>query len=62
MSDLLCWRCGNPALVIYEKKSLCGPCAVEALDEPHHYLVLPVGEDGVPLVEKEAGADSSTLS
>ena len=44
MSDLLCERCGTPALVIYEQKPLCGPCAVEALDENHHYLVVQVDD------------------
>lgn len=62
MSDLLCVRCASPALVIYEQKSLCGPCAVEALDESHQYLVVPVGDDRVPLGEEEAEADSSTPS
>ena len=44
MSALLCERCGNSALVIYERKPLCSPCAVEALDENHHYLVVQVDE------------------
>jgi len=44
VSALLCERCGSPALVIYERRALCGPCAVEALDENQHYLVIQVDD------------------
>ena len=58
MSDLLCERCGVPALVIYERKPLCGPCAVEALDEDHHYLVVRV-DDREPDTSNETPAETS---
>jgi hypothetical protein len=54
VSVLLCKRCGTPALVIYEQEPLCGPCALIALDEHHHYLVVKV-DDGDPVVEHGAG-------
>lgn len=58
MSDLPCKRCGDPALVIYEREPLCGPCAVEALDENHHYLVVQVDHD-VQAVEADDGGSPS---
>lgn len=60
MTVLLCERCGDPALVIYEQKSLCGPCAVEALDQNHHYLVVQVEEPAVPAGEDGARASAAT--
>jgi hypothetical protein len=59
MSDLLCERCEKPALVIYERAPLCGPCAVEALDEDHHYLVVQV-DDREPDTSNETPAETST--
>jgi hypothetical protein len=48
MSELLCDRCGDPALVIYEGEPKCGPCALLALDENHHYLVVQVDHRDTP--------------
>ncbi len=50
MSTLLCDRCAQPALVIYEHEPLCGPCALKALDEHHQYLVVEV-DDTAPSEE-----------
>lgn len=61
MSDLLCERCKEPALVIYEHEPLCGPCAVEALDENQHYLVVQV-DDRASHAGNGAPAESSTQS
>ena len=61
MSTLLCQRCGAPALVIYEHKPLCGPCAVEAVDENHHYLVVQVDDRStLEADDREAGASTSS--
>ena len=56
MSDLLCSRCESPALVIYEHEPLCGPCALIALDEHHHYLVVQV-DDTRPRQETTVNTD-----
>lgn len=61
MSEILCERCASPALVIYEQKPLCGPCAIDALDERHHYLVVQV-DDGITREASDAEASSSTPS
>jgi hypothetical protein len=58
MSDLLCEKCESPALVIYERRPLCGPCAVEALDENQHYLVVQV-DDRAATAGNDAPAESS---
>lgn len=58
MSVPLCERCNEPALVIYAQESLCGPCAVEALDENHHYLVVQVDDT----VEKGSASNTKTSS
>ena len=60
MSELLCERCSDPALVIYERKPLCGPCAIEALDENHHYLVVQVDDDAPAVGAEDGGARSPT--
>ena len=62
MSTLLCQLCGKHALVIYERKPLCGPCAVEALDENHHYLVVQVEDEEPPAAEDDDAARSSALA
>ncbi|HKZ30566.1 MAG TPA: hypothetical protein VJ482_13160 [Acidimicrobiia bacterium] len=59
MTDLLCQRCDTPALVIYAREPLCGPCALEALDERHHYLVVQVDDRVRPT---EDGADTDTTT
>ena len=59
MSDLLCERCKKPALVIYEREPLCGPCAVDALDENHRYLVVQV-DDRKSRAGNDAPAESPT--
>jgi len=57
VTDLLCQRCDSPALVIYEQESLCGPCAVRAVNEHQHYLVVQVDDTGE---QEDNGADSSS--
>ena len=60
MSDLLCERCGDPALVIYDLKPLCGPCAVEVFDDKRHHLVVHV--DDRDTLEDEGTASNTTSS
>jgi hypothetical protein len=57
VSTLLCHRCESPALVIYENEPLCGPCALIALDENHHYLVVQVDDTDA---RRTAPVDSET--
>jgi len=54
MSELLCERCGALALVIYGQEPLCGPCALAALDETQHYLVVQIDDNGPPVEHSTA--------
>lgn len=61
MSDLLCERCGDPALVIYEQKPLCGPCAVAGFDDKRHHLVVHV-DDRNTLEDEESVRNTTSSS
>lgn len=55
--NLLCLRCGSLALLVYEKEPLCGPCALQALEEHHHHLAIEV--DDTVGATRDTDADSA---